>query len=550
MFQELFGADDTAFGRDEDSEHRELLARQCDVAPVAVDLAPERIQSHTGDLAHRRPVVCAPAVECSDSQHEFSELERLREIVVGTELESGGFVVEPVGRSEHENRHTAAGGDDAFRDLVAAGPGDVSVEDRDVVGVHAQQFQRGVAVTRDVGRDCFQAQAIADGFGQIRLVFNDQYTRIPMLTSWCISPAYRKPQTRRQHLAVLTGAVSYRETPHLGITVYGCEQDEADLFHELGPRFGIAATTTSEAASEAAVVAVPWNRCISVGHKAEISRTMLHALHERGVEYISTRSIGVDHIDLDAAESLGISVGNVAYAPDGVADYTLMLILMAIRHVKRVARSAERHDFRLGGVRGKDLRDMTVGVLGVGSIGQAVITRLHGFGCRVLAYNNDRAAAAAADFVSLEELLRESDVVTLHMPLNADTHHVIGREQVDAMKPGACLVNTGRGALVDTDALISALESGKLGGVALDVLEGEEGIFYFDRTNAPVDNPFLLRLQQLPNAIVTPHTAYYTEGALYDTVEQTLMNCVSFERGRASAETQDRNPVRWVLGRA
>jgi D-specific alpha-keto acid dehydrogenase len=321
---------------------------------------------------------------------------------------------------------------------------------------------------------------------------------------------------------------------NLGLTVYGCEQDEADLFHELCPCFGVVPTITSAAVSETSVISVPGNRCISVGHKAEISGRLLRALKEAGVEYISTRSIGFDHIDLDAAESLGITVENVVYAPDGVADYTLMLILMAIRNAKEVVSSANKHDFRLGSVRGKDLRDLTVGVLGVGHIGRAVITRLRGFGCRVLAYNNDRKAAVAADFVSLDALLLESDVVTLHMPLNTDTHHFIGREQLETMKQGASLINTGRGALVDTDALIVALESGKLGGAALDVLEGEEGIFYFDRTTTPVDNQFLLRLQQLPNAIVTPHTAYYTGRALHDTIEKTLMNCLSFEGSRAA----------------
>jgi D-specific alpha-keto acid dehydrogenase len=265
------------------------------------------------------------------------------------------------------------------------------------------------------------------------------------------------------------------------------------------------------------------------------------------VEYISTRSIGFDHIDLDAAASLGFTVENVVYAPDGVADFTLMLILMAIRNVKHAVSAAERHDFRLGSVRGKDLRDMTVGVLGVGHIGRAVITRLRGFGCRVLAHSNDWKADAAAGFVSVDALLLESDVVTLHMPLNADTHHFIGREQLETMKQGAFLVNTGRGALVDTDALLVALESGKLGGAALDVLEGEEGIFYFDRTTSPVDHPSLLRLQQLPNAIVTPHTAYYTRRALHDTVEQTLVHCLRFERTRASEETQDRDRVRRLL---
>jgi D-specific alpha-keto acid dehydrogenase len=319
---------------------------------------------------------------------------------------------------------------------------------------------------------------------------------------------------------------------NLGITVYSCEPDETNMFNELSPRFGILPATTSAAVSETSMVSEPRNRCISVGHKSEISGPLLLALKDSGVEYISTRSIGLNHIDLDAAGELGITVENVAYAPDGVADYTLMLMLMAIRNAKETVSSANNYDFRLRSVRGRELRDMTVGVVGVGNIGKAVIRRLRGFGCRVLASNN-HCQDAAAEFVPLNELLLESDVVTLHLPLNTETHHLIGRREIETMQQSAYLVNTGRGALVDTDALVVALEDGRLGGAALDVLEGEEGLFYFDCTNRPIDNRLLLRLQRLPNVIITPHTAYYTRRALYDTVEQTLIKCLEFESSRA-----------------
>jgi D-specific alpha-keto acid dehydrogenase len=337
----------------------------------------------------------------------------------------------------------------------------------------------------------------------------------------------------------------------VGVTVYGCERDEAGLFNDLSPRWGIVPTITRDAVSETHVIRAPGNRCISVGHKSEISARTMRALKGAGVEYISTRSIGFDHIDLDAATEAGITVENVVYAPDGVADFTLMLILMAIRNVKQIVRSAESSDFRLPSDRARDLSDMTVGVVGVGHIGKAVIRRLQGFGCRVLASNGGRTTAgAAAAFVSLDDLLVESDVVTLHVPLNAETHHLIGRRQLAAMKRDAYLINTGRGALVDTGALVGALERGELGGAAVDVLEGEEGLFYFDCTRTPVHNEQLVRLQELPNAIVTPHTAYYTRRALYDIVENTLLNCSSFERNRASEETEDRDLVRGMLGGA
>ncbi len=239
----------------------------------------------------------------------------------------------------------------------------------------------------------------------------------------------------------------------VGLTVYGCEQDEAELFHELAPCWGVAPTTTSLAVSDASVTSTPGIRCISVGHTSTVSGRALLALKDAGVEYVSTRSIGLDHIDLRAAQALGITVENVVYAPDGVADFTLMLILMTIRNAPELVGSRERRDVTSGTVRGCDLRDMTVGVLGVGNIGGAVIERLQGFGCRVLACSNRPKPVVAADVVSFEELLVESDVITLHVPLEAGTHHLIGRDQIEAMKRGAFLVNTGRGALVDTDAL-------------------------------------------------------------------------------------------------
>jgi D-specific alpha-keto acid dehydrogenase len=323
-------------------------------------------------------------------------------------------------------------------------------------------------------------------------------------------------------------------TQPLRLTVFGCEHDEAALFRELAPTFGVAPIITRATASAASATSVRASPCISVGHKSKICGLTLLALKRRGVQYICTRSVGLDHIDLAAAATLGLTVENVVYAPDGVADYAVMLMLMAVRNAKAIVSAAQQHDFRLSNVRGKELRDLTVGVVGVGNIGQAVIQRLQGFGCRVLAYTNGRTSTAAVDFVALDELLRASDVITLHLPLTAETHHFIGRKQIDAMKDGAILVNTGRGTLVDTDALIAALERGKLDGAALDVLEGEEGLFYLDCTSEPIDNHFLLRLQELPNAIVTPHTAYYTRRALYDTVEATLLNCRNFARTRGN----------------
>jgi D-specific alpha-keto acid dehydrogenase len=318
----------------------------------------------------------------------------------------------------------------------------------------------------------------------------------------------------------------------MGITVYGCGRDEAVLFREMAPRFGVTPTITDAAVSEANVELALGNRCISVSHKTPITKPILLALSQAGVMYISTRSIGYNHINVRYAESVGISVENVAYSPDSVADYTLMLMLMAVRNARSIISRADIHDFRLNEVRGKELRDMTVGVIGTGRIGAAVIGRLRGFGCRILAY--DHRPKTCVDYVPLDELLRHSDVVTLHTPLNADTYHLLDRRRIEQMKQGAYIINTGRGSLLDTEALILALESGKLGGAALDVLEGEEGIFYADCRNKHIENRLLSQLIKFPNVLITPHTAYYTEHALSDIVENSIINCANFDAAASS----------------
>lgn len=315
----------------------------------------------------------------------------------------------------------------------------------------------------------------------------------------------------------------------MGLTVYGCGLDEAGLFREIAPGLGVVPTITEEAVSEDNAELTRGNRCISIGHKTRVTDPTLRALSEAGVAYISTRSVGCDHIDVLYAERVGISVETVGYSPDSVADYTLMLMLMAVRHAKSVIRRAEVHNYRLNEVRGKELRDITVGVVGTGRIGAAVIDRLKGFGGHILAY--DPRPKTDAAYVPLDELLRVSDLVTLHTPLTPATHHLLDRGRIERMKRGAFIVNTGRGSLLDTEALVAALESGSLGGAALDVLEGEEGIFYADRSSAPIDCEPLMRLQGLPNVIVTPHTAYYTDRALRDVVEGSIANCLKFERG-------------------
>lgn len=266
---------------------------------------------------------------------------------------------------------------------------------------------------------------------------------------------------------------------------------------------------------------------------SQVTADVLEALHQAGVRYISTRTIGYDHIDTTYAAKLGIHVGNVSYSPNSVADYTLMLILMATRRMKSILCHALVQNFSLDGVQGRELPNLTVGVVGTGRIGRTVITRLTGFGCRILAcdlYQNEDVKAFAK-YVDLDTLFRESDVVTLHMPATAENYHMIGKENLAKMRHGAILVNTGRGSLVDSAALIDALEAGTLGGAALDVIENEVGLYYNDLQDRPLANRDLALLKSFPNVIVTPHTAFYTDQAVSDMVENSIKSCLAVENG-------------------
>lgn len=319
-------------------------------------------------------------------------------------------------------------------------------------------------------------------------------------------------------------------TATTGVTVYGCGGDEAALVRRLAPRLGVVPTLTEAPIGRANVDLALGNRCVSVDHRTPVANPVLRALREVGVEYLSTRSIGRDHIDVDFARSVGLTVATVAYSPDGVADYTVLLVLALVRDTGAVLRDTGDHGQRRPV--GRELRDLTVGVVGTGRIGTAVIDRLRAFGCRVLAY--DRHPKTDADYVPLDDLVRRSDVVTLHTPLDVTTHHLLDRRRLALLRPGSFVVNTGRGGLIDTEALVSALERGHLGGAALDVLENEETLFSAERSPGRLDGTWLGRLRRLPTVLVSPHIAYRTDHALADIVAGTLVGCRDFERGRVA----------------
>ena len=316
------------------------------------------------------------------------------------------------------------------------------------------------------------------------------------------------------------------------IGVYSERPDERAFFDHAAQACGVELVMCGAVPDLASCRAAEGCRALSI-ITTPVPAPLLDAFYAAGVRYISTRTVGYDHIDVAHARKIGMHIGNVSYSPDSVADYTVMMILIAVRKLKAIVTRAQGQDFSLGGVRGRELRDLTVGVIGTGRIGTCVVRRLAGFGCRILACDlreND-AVRQAAEYVPPDELYRRSDVITLHMPATEDNYHMIGRGSLGKMKKGVCIVNTARGSLIDTQALIEALEDGRVGAAALDVVENEAGLYYNDLKCVPLKNRELAVLRSFPNTFVTPHTAFYTEHAVRDMVEYSVRSCASFCRG-------------------
>ena len=264
-----------------------------------------------------------------------------------------------------------------------------------------------------------------------------------------------------------------------------------------------------------------------------ITKDIIQTWSHLGIKHISTRTIGYDHIDLESAKDLGMTVSNVTYSTASVANYTVMLILMALRKMKMVMRRAVGFDYSLESSIGMELENKTVGVVGTGAIGQKVIQNLSGFGCKIIATDPfiKKEVTKYAQYVSLEKLIKESDIITFHVPALKDTYHIVRQETIDQMKDGVILVNTARGSVINTTDLIKNLENGKIGACALDVIENELGLYYQDYKYQVIGNHELSILRDMPNVLLTPHLAFYTEQAVSDMVENSIASIVASFNG-------------------
>ena len=309
--------------------------------------------------------------------------------------------------------------------------------------------------------------------------------------------------------------------------------DELGIAQRLAPKMGIEFGYTQEYPTlENAALAAGYD-AVSVT-PCDMSAPMVRRFHELGVRVICCRSIGYDHVDRETARELGMKVSNVDYPPNGVANFAIMLMLMSLRKAGHILKRGEAQDYSLKGKIGRDISTCTVGVIGTGRIGRTVLQHLSGFGCRLLAYDlyqNDEVKQIA-EYVPLETLLAECDVITLHTNATEENHHLIDAKAIAAMKPGAVIINTARGKLIDSDALIAGLESGKLGGAALDVLENENGLYYYNRMGDVIPNPELAALRSMPNVILTDHTAFYTEEDVESMVQGVLESAQALVNGQ------------------
>lgn len=319
------------------------------------------------------------------------------------------------------------------------------------------------------------------------------------------------------------------------VTVYNCREfDEKELFLRYEKELDMELVLCPDAPDKENAALAKGSLCIDI-ITSKMTKELLEIFASYGVKYVVTRTIGYDHVDIEAARKLGMTVANAPYGPNGVADYAVMLILMTVRRMKSIINRTRIQDYTLKGLMGRELKDLTVGVVGTGRIGKAVLANLSGFGCRRIAYDvyeSEDVKKNGVSYVTLDEMWEQADVITLHAPLTEDNYHMLNEETISKMKSGVVIINTARGGLIDSEALIKGIESGKIGGAGLDVVENEFGLYYYDHKEDILDNRELFLLRSFPNVIVSHHMAFYTDDCVETVVRDSLLGCKCFMEGK------------------
>ncbi len=318
------------------------------------------------------------------------------------------------------------------------------------------------------------------------------------------------------------------------VTVYNFRDfDERKWFDKFSEELDIELVTCPDPPTLENANLAEGSQCIDIV-TSKLPRDLIQKFHSYGVGYITTRTIGYDHIDVAAAKECGIKVANAPYGPEGVADYTIMLMLMSIRKMKCIMQRNVVQDYTLKGIQGRELKYLTVAVIGTGRIGRTVIKNLSGFGCRILAYDvhENEEVKQYATYVKEEIIWKEADMITFHAPLTEDNFHMINQNTIAQMKEGVVVINTARGGLIDSKAFIDGIESGKIGAAGLDVVEDEFSLYYYDRKSDILTNRELALLKSYPNVIVSHHMAFYTDNYGKTVIGDSLKGCKLFVEGK------------------
>ncbi len=315
------------------------------------------------------------------------------------------------------------------------------------------------------------------------------------------------------------------------IAFYGTKPYDKIWFEPMGKEYGFEIHFIEAACNKETIFMAKGYDAICIFVNDYVNAEMIDELYEMKVKAILLRSAGFNNVDVKAAEDKIVVLRVPSYSPEAVAEFSMALLLTVNRLTHKAYNRTREFNMSLNGLMGMDIYEKTVGVIGTGKIGQAMIRILCGFQAHVICYDPYPVEGLEAEYVSLEELFKSSDIISLHCPLTSDTRHLINKETIAMMKKGVYLVNTSRGSLIDTEALIDAMLEGKFGGVGLDVYEEEEGVFYEDRSNDIITDDNLARLMTFPNVLVTSHMGFFTREAMQAIALTTLENAYALENG-------------------
>lgn len=315
------------------------------------------------------------------------------------------------------------------------------------------------------------------------------------------------------------------------IAFYGTKPYDRIWFEPMGKEYGFDIHFIEAACDQETVFLAKGHDAICIFVNDYVDAGMIDALYEMNVKAILLRCAGYNNVDVKAAEDKIVILRVPSYSPEAVAEFSMALLLTVNRLTHKAYNRTRDFNMSLNGLMGMDLHEKTAGVIGTGKIGQAMIRILNGFQMRVICYDPYPIEGLEAEYVSLEELFKSSDIISLHCPLTSDTRYIINKDSIALMKKGVYLVNTSRGSLIDTEALIDGLLEGKFGGVGLDVYEEEEGVFYEDRSGDIITDDNLARLMTFPNMLVTSHMGFFTKEAMRAIAATTLENAYALENG-------------------